>query len=65
MNNEKENGDTVFSRKEAAKYLTISFPTLDALPIPKIKLSRRVLYRKSAVDAWLERKERESRGQRV
>jgi predicted DNA-binding transcriptional regulator AlpA len=62
MDSEKGNGGTVLSRKEAAKYLTISFPVLDALPIPKIKLSRRVLYRREAIDKWLEQRERASRG---
>jgi len=44
----------VLSRKEAAEYLSICKTTLDKLPIPRIQLRRRVVYKKADIDAWLE-----------
>jgi hypothetical protein len=43
----------LFNRKEAAVYLRICKTTLDSLPIPRIKIRRRVLYRKPELDQWL------------
>jgi excisionase family DNA binding protein len=47
----------VLTRIEAANYLRISKSTLDKLDIPKSKLRRRVLYRKTALDQWLVKRE--------
>jgi len=43
----------LFDRKEAAVYLRICKTTLDNLMIPRIKIRRRVLYRRSELDQWL------------
>jgi hypothetical protein len=43
----------LFNRKEAAVYLRICKTTLDNLMIPRIKIRRRVLYRKIELDQWL------------
>jgi len=43
----------LFDRKEASVYLRICKTTLDNLMIPRIKIRRRVLYRKSELDQWL------------
>jgi len=43
----------LFNRKEAAVYLRICKTTLDNLTIPRIKIRRRVLFRKSELDQWL------------
>ena len=43
----------LFNRKEAAEYLRICKTTLDSLLIPRIKIRRRVLYRRSELDQWL------------
>jgi len=43
----------VFSREEASDFLGICKTTLDKLPIPRIKIRRRVLYRRSELDQWL------------
>ncbi|MDW7759444.1 MAG: helix-turn-helix domain-containing protein [Acidobacteriota bacterium] len=48
-----------FTKREIAEYLKISLATLERLMkegLPHIKLSRRVLFRKADVDAWLESK---------
>lgn len=44
----------VLSRKEAAAYLTITKGTLDKLPIPRIRIRRRVVYKRADIEAWLE-----------
>ena len=44
----------VLSRKQAAEYLTINKGTLDKLGIPKIQIRRRVVYKKTDIDAWLD-----------
>jgi DNA-directed RNA polymerase subunit N (RpoN/RPB10) len=41
-------------RKEAAVYLHICKTTLDNLGITRIKIRRRVLYKKSELDKWLD-----------
>jgi excisionase family DNA binding protein len=43
----------VMSRKEAAEFLGVGMSTLDRLDIPKIKIRKRVLFRKQALDEWL------------
>jgi excisionase family DNA binding protein len=45
----------VMSRAETAKYIGVGKSTLDKLDIPKVQIRRRVLYRKDAVDRWLEK----------
>ncbi len=40
------------SRKETAFYLGLNCQTLDKIKIPHVKLGRRVVYSKQAVDAW-------------
>jgi hypothetical protein len=43
----------LFDRKETAQYLRICKTTLDSLLIPRIKIRRRVFYRKPDLDQWL------------
>ena len=43
----------LLDRKEASRFLGICLATLDKLTIPRIKIRRRVLYRKSELDQWL------------
>jgi len=43
----------VLSRKEAAAYINIGLSTLDRLDIPKIKIRKRILFKKEAIDKWL------------
>jgi excisionase family DNA binding protein len=54
------NQERLLTRKDVMEYLRISHGTLDKLiktrAIPYIKLERKVLFRKSAVEAWLETK---------
>ncbi len=52
------NEDRLFTKEEAAEYLRISRTTLGRLmkKIPYIKLDRRVLFRKSDIDKYLESK---------
>jgi predicted DNA-binding transcriptional regulator AlpA len=44
----------LLDRKETAKYLRICKSTLDNLMIPRIKIRRRVLYRRSELNQWLD-----------
>jgi|LSQA01.1.fsa_nt_gi predicted DNA-binding transcriptional regulator AlpA len=44
----------ILNRADAAEYLTISEMLLNRLDIPRIRLGRRVAYRKADIDAWLE-----------
>jgi len=44
----------VFSREQAARYLSIGKGTLDKLDIPKIQLRRRIVYKRADIDKWLE-----------
>ena len=53
MANSIEPTKAVLTRREAAEYLRIGKSTLDKLPIPKIQIRRRVLYRREAIDKWL------------
>jgi hypothetical protein len=50
----KEQQEIVFSRTAAATYLGVCKQTLDRLNIPRTKLRRRVLYRQSILNQWLE-----------
>jgi hypothetical protein len=54
----------VLTRIEAAQYLRVCKSTLDKLNIPKSKLRRRVLYRKTALDRWLAEREADWQGGR-
>jgi hypothetical protein len=44
----------ILSSKQAAEYLQVCKNTLDRLEIPRIKARRRVMYRKSVIDKWLD-----------
>jgi excisionase family DNA binding protein len=44
----------LLSRKEAAVYLRICKTTLDNLTLPRIKVRRRVLFRRSDLNQWLD-----------
>ncbi|QQO09584.1 helix-turn-helix domain-containing protein [Breznakiella homolactica] len=46
--------DEILTRKETAEYLRICLTTLDKQNIPHVKLGKRVIYRKSVVNQWLE-----------
>lgn len=50
----------LLTRRDVMEYLRVSPGTLDKLvkkhELPCIKLERKVLFRKSAIDAWLESK---------
>ena len=48
----------VMNKKEAMAYLQVSIATLNRQDIPRIKIGSRVLYRKAAIDSWLENKEK-------
>jgi len=51
--------DRLLTKKEVLEYLRISRSTLDhslMKEIPYIKLGKRVLFRKSDIDAYLEKK---------
>lgn len=60
------NHNPLFTTKEAAKYLQLSPKTLEAWrlsgkhgdDLPYVKIGRLVKYRKSTLDAFLERSER-------
>jgi excisionase family DNA binding protein len=43
----------VMSRAQAAAYIGIGKSTLDRLNIPKIKIRKRVLFKKETIDKWL------------
>jgi len=43
----------LLTRKEAAAYLRICKSTLDKLLIPRIRVRRRIFYRKSQLEQWL------------
>jgi len=44
----------VLTRKQAAQYLTLSPGSLDKLPLPKIQIGRRVVFKRQDIDQWLE-----------
>ena len=43
----------ILTRIEAAAYLRVCKATFDKLPIPRIKIRHRVLFKRSAIDQWL------------
>jgi hypothetical protein len=43
----------VLTRHEASTYLKVCPTTLDRLDIPRIKVRRRVLIKKSSLDKWI------------
>ena len=53
MVNPQAQNKEILSREEASRFLGICLTTLDKLTIPRIKIRRRVLYRKSELDQWL------------
>ena len=46
--------ETVLSRKQAAEFLGICKTTLDRLDVPRTQIRRRVLYKKSVLEKWLD-----------
>jgi predicted DNA-binding transcriptional regulator AlpA len=54
MVNSQVSNKEVLSREEVSKFLGICKTSLDNLPIPRIKIRRRVLYRRSDLNQWLE-----------
>ena len=52
-----ENETEFFSKQDASRYLGICISTLDKSGIPRIKIGKRVLYRKETIDQWLAGKE--------
>ena len=44
----------IFSRRQAAEFLGICRTTLDRLDIPRIKIRRRVMYKRAALERWLD-----------
>ena len=52
----KQDGE-LLTREQVGVYLHLCENSVDKLPIPKIKLKRRVLFRKSAVDSFLQKQE--------
>jgi len=51
----------IMSRKQAAQFLGICITTLDRLDIPRTQVRKRILFRKAALEKWLEKHEREER----
>ena len=54
-------GSELMSRAEAALYLRVCKTTLGRLDIPKTQIRKRILYRKSTLDAWLAAQERKEK----
>jgi excisionase family DNA binding protein len=52
-----DNEKLAFSRKEAAWRLGISLPTLDKSGIPHVRIGNRVIYRRAAIEKYLEERE--------
>jgi hypothetical protein len=44
----------ILSRTEAAAYLRVCKTTLDRLDIPRIRIRRRVVFKKAVLDTWLD-----------
>jgi hypothetical protein len=53
MDSSQLTNNAIFNRSEAAQYLRICKTTLDKLPIPRLKIRHRVLYRKTDLEQWL------------
>jgi predicted DNA-binding transcriptional regulator AlpA len=45
----------VLTRAQASAYLKICKNNLDVLPIPKIRIGKSIRFRKTDIDAWLEK----------
>jgi hypothetical protein len=57
--NSIQSPEVLMGRKQAAEYLgRICLTTLDRLNLPRVKVLRRVFYRRSTLDAWLSTQER-------
>jgi len=48
----------VMSRAQAAAYIGIGKSTLDRLNIPRIKIRKRVLYKRATLENWLAKQEK-------
>jgi len=48
----------ILSRKQAAQFLGVCLTTLDRLDIPRTQVRKRVLFRKTTLEKWLEKQER-------
>jgi len=44
----------VMSRKQAAQFLGVCLTTLDRLDIPRTQVRKRVLFRKTTLEKWLD-----------
>lgn len=55
--------DVLLDRDEAAEYLHICKTTLDRLGLPKIKIRRRVLFKRASLDKWIEENTQSAGGQ--
>jgi len=51
------NDTQLLTRRESASFLRVGLSLFDKMEIPGIKLGRRVVFRKSALEAWLAEKE--------
>jgi hypothetical protein len=50
-----ETNNEVLSRKETAAFLGVCLTTLDRLDIPKTRVRHRVMYRREALNKWIEK----------
>jgi excisionase family DNA binding protein len=50
--------EMILTRTQVAEYLHICKSSLDRAGLPSIRIGRRILYRKTALDQWLERHEK-------
>jgi hypothetical protein len=50
----QKSNDDVLSRKETALFLGICRTTLDRLDIPRIKIRRRVVYKRDVLKKWID-----------
>ena len=44
----------ILSRRQAAEFLGICRTTLDRLDIPRTKIRRRVMYKRTVLERWLD-----------
>jgi len=44
----------ILSRKEAAAFLGICLTTLDRLDIPQTKIRHRIMYKRDAINKWID-----------
>ena len=44
----------ILSRKQAAAFLGLCLTTLDRLNVPRIKVRKRVLYKRAELEKWLD-----------